>query len=145
MKSKELKTYNLPDDNGFLSEINAKPTGIFILLIIIGIVSFALKFPYVYGVTLIVVGFVCAIFMPRVTQMEFYYDYLVMYNRADKSSCVIIYYNEVKCWYYSWSAKKDELVIELEDGNVEKIEAFSKTIFEAYMYRYLKDKHKKTK
>lgn len=145
MKSKELKTYNLPNETAVLSEINAKPTALFIILIVLGIVSLVIKLSAIYGVAMIIVGSVCICFMPRVTLMEFYYDYLVMYNRADKSSCAIIYYDEVVSWYYSWGATKDFLVIELENGNNEKIEAFSKTIFEAYMSRYLKQKHKKNK
>lgn len=145
MKSKVLKTYNLPNETSPLSEINAKPTGLFIGLIIIGIISIAIKLSVIYGVSMIVVGSICICFMPRVTLMEFYSNYLVMYNRADKSSCVIIYYDEVSSWYYSWSAAKDYLVIELEDGNKEKIEAFSKTIFEAFMSRHLKNKRKKVK
>lgn len=145
MKSKELKTYNLPNENTMLSEINAKPTVLFVLLILVGIISLILRISPIYGITLITIGVVAIIAMPRVTLMEFYYDYLVMYNRADKNTCAIIYYSEVKSWYYSWSAKKDILTIELEDGSVEQIEAFSKTIFEAHMSRYLKDKHKKNK
>lgn len=145
MRTKELKTYNLPSDNALISEINAKPTWVFILFIIIGILSIALRFSYLYGGFIIATGLICVIFMPRVTVMEFYHDYLVAYNRVDKSKCFIIYYNEVSSWYYSWSAKKDYLCIELEDGSEEKIEAFSKTLFEAYMYKFLKDKHKKNK
>lgn len=145
MKSKELKTYNLPNETAVLSEINAKPTGVFIILIILGIISLVIRLSAIYGVVMIIVGSVCICFMPRVTLMEFYYDYLVMYNRADKSSCAIIYYDEIVAWYYSWGATKDYLVIELENGNNEKIEAFSKTIFEAYMSRYLKQKRKKNK
>lgn len=145
MKSKELKTYNLPNETAVLSEINAKPTWLFILLIILGIASIVIKLSAIYGVAMIIVGSVCICFMPRVTLMEFYYDYLVMYNRADKSSCAIIYYDEVSSWYYAWGATKDYLVVELADGNSEKIEAFSKTLFEAFMSRYLKDKRKKGK
>ena len=145
MKSKELKIYNLPGDNTPLSEINAKPTGILVSLMIIGCFLAVLKISIVYGLMMIVVGFICVCFMPRVTLMEFYYDYFVMYNRADRNTCVLIYYKEVVSWCYLWNAKKDTLVVELEDGSIEKIEGFSKTIFEAYMYRYLKDKHKKSK
>lgn len=145
MKSKELKTYNIPNDGAILTEINAKPTWLFVALIVLGIVALAIRINPIYGITMIIVGFVCICFMPRVTLMEFYYDYLVMYNRADRTSCVIIYYSEVVSWYYSWGATKDYLVIELEDGTKEKIEAFSKTIFEAFMSRYLKEKHKKIK
>lgn len=142
MKSKELKTYNLPNNSDILSEINAKPNWVFVLLILLGLISFAFK-SNIYGVSLLTVSILCICFMPRVTLMEFYYDFLVMYNRADKSKCVIIYYNEVSCWYYTKSVKRDYLIIELENGSVEKIEGFSKTIFESYMSRYLKDKHKK--
>lgn len=145
MKSKELKTYNLPNEVAPLSEINAKPSLLFLLLIIIGIVSAILKFKPIYCITMIVVGLVCLCFMPKITLMEFYSDYFVMYNRADKSKCVLIYNDEVKQWYYSWSAKKDYLVVELEDGTIEKIESFSKSIFETYMNKHLKDKRKKNK
>ena len=81
--------------------------------------------------------------MPTVPVIEFYQDYFVMHNRAEKSNCVIVYYNEVKSWHYSWSAKDDFLIVELEDGTIEKTKAFSKTIFELHMYKFLKDKHKK--
>lgn len=145
MKSKELKTYNLPNEVAPSSEINAKPSLLFLLLIIIGIISAILKFKPIYCITMIVVGLVCLCFMPKITLMEFYSDYFVMYNRADKSKCVLIYNDEVKQWYYSWSAKKDYLVVELEDGTIEKIESFSKSIFETYMNKHLKDKHKKNK
>ena len=145
MKSKELKIYNLPVENVPSSQINAKPTIMFILLILLGIFLFVIKLPYIYGIILITIGVISIGFMPRVTMIEFYSDYLVMYNRADKSTCVIIYYNEVSCWYYTWSASKDTLVIELEDGSKEVMETFSKTLFEAYMSKYLKQKRKKNK
>lgn len=145
MKSKELKSYNLPNDNVPISQISAKPTWLFVLVVMMGIISFILRMPIVYGIALIVVGLSCICFMPRVVLMEFYNEYLVMYNRADKSTCVIIYYDEVATWYYSWNAKRDFLIIELEDGSSEKMEAFSKTIFEAHMSRFLKQKRKKTK
>lgn len=145
MKSKELKVYNLPNENTMISEIYAKPTWLFILLVFVGIGSLVAKMNPIYGITLILVGIIAIIAMPRVTQIEFYNDYLVLYNRADKNTCAIVYYNEVKTWYYTWTAKKDILTIELEDGSIEQIEGFSKTIFEANMSRFLKDKHRKNK
>ena len=145
MKSKELKSYNLPTDDEQLSELNAKPTALFMLFIVLGISLIFMKLPIANGIILIIIGAVGICFMPRVTLIRFFRNYLVMYNRADKNKCILIYYNEVKSWYYSWSAKKDKLIIELEDGTIESIEAFSKTIFEAYMYKHLREKHKKNK
>lgn len=143
MKSKELKAYNLPSDTPTLSQINAKPTWLFALIIFIGIISMIAGFPKYYGVIAILIGLICIFCMPRITIMDFYKDYFVMYNHADRDMCMIIYYDEVKQWYYSWGASRDELIVELEDGRIEKVEAFSKTIFEAFMNRYLKDKHRK--
>ena len=65
-----------------------------------------------------------------------------MFNKADKSSCVLIYYDEISSWYYTWSANRDYLYIELENGSTEKIEAFSKTVFEANMNRFVRGKKK---
>lgn len=145
MKSKELKVYNLPNENLLLSEINAKPTFLFVILIVLGIISFAFNVPTTYSVALISIGFICFVATPRVTLMEFYSDYMITYNRADRNTCMIIYYSEVVSWHYLRNATKDTLVIELEDGSIEKVNAFSKTIFENRMVRFLKDKHKKTK
>lgn len=143
MKSKELKTYNLPKDDMVVAQIDAKPNSLFIFVILIGVLSFMFKLPIAYGVTMIIVSLCAIAYMPRVVLMEFYQDYLVLYNRADKNNCVLIYYDEVSSWYYSWSANRDYLYIELENGNVEKIEAFSKTIFESTMNRFMRDKRRK--
>lgn len=144
MKSKELKIYNLPSESILLAEINAKPTWLFIFLIIIGFVCLIAHIPTtIYGVMMIIVGIICSIFMPKVPLIEFYNDFFIVHNRVEKTECMLIYYSEVKSWFYSWNPKDDFLFIELEDGSVEKIKAFSKTIFEFYMNRYLKGKRKK--
>ena len=143
MKSKELKVYNLPNDSFFISEINAKPTILFLLVFFSGIISLFFSFSKVYGIIISLTGLACICFMPRAVLIEFYNDYLILYNKADKNTCTIIYYNEVSSWYYTWGTSRDFLVIELEDGSQEKIEAFSKTIFEVNMSRFLKDKHVK--
>ena len=143
MKSKELKTYNLPKDDMVVAQIDAKPNSLFFFVILIGVLSFMFKLPIAYGVTMIIVSLCAIAYMPRVVLMEFYQDYLVLYNRADKNNCVLIYYDEVSSWYYSWSANRDYLYIELENSNVEKIEAFSKTIFESTMNRFMRDKRRK--
>ena len=82
--------------------------------------------------------------MPRVVLMEFYYNYMVLYNKANKSNCVLIYYDEVISWSYMRGANRDFLVVELMDGSEELIEGFSKTLFVSNMNRFLKDKYKKS-
>ena len=142
MKSKELKVYNLPSDDILVSRIDAKPNMIFSFLIIVGIISFFFDISFFYGITIISISVFAIIFMPRVTLMDFFQNYLVVYNKANKNTCVMIYYDEIVSWHYSWSTNRDYLYIELEDGTIEKVEAFSKTLFESNMNRFLKDKKK---
>ena len=145
MKSKELMVYNLPSDEQQLAEINAKPNVLFSLITIISIISIILGHVNYYNIALIFLSLCAVGFMPKVILMEFYSSYLVLYNRVDKNKCELIYYEEVVSWYYSWGANRDYLVIELMDGSIQKLEAFSKYLFEYQMSRFLKDKHKKNK
>ena len=144
MRSKELKTYNLPIENQVVAQIDAKPTFLFVILMTMGLIFFIYNHSNPYGVFVALIAVVALIYMPRVVMMEFYQDYLVMYNKADKSNCVMIYYDEVLSWNYVWGASRDFLVIELTNGSKEIIEAFSKTVFESHMNRFLRNKHKKT-
>lgn len=143
MKSMEIKSYNLPSGRLINAKISARPNLLFLILFSIAIISFFIKIPVIYGISTIAIVLIALAFMPSVTLMEFYDDYLVMFNKADKNVCQLIFYDEVTSWYYNWGASHDFLYIQLEDGSVEKIEAFSKTLFEKYMNRFLKDKHKK--
>ena len=143
MRSKELKTYNLPNENQALSQIDAKPNFIFVIMVCMGLALFIYDHTNPYGIFMTLVSIIAMIYMPRVVMMEFYQDYMVMYNKADKSNCALIYYDEVLSWNYVWGANRDFLLVEMTDGNEEIIEAFSKTLFESHMNRFLRNKHKK--
>lgn len=145
MKSKELKTYNLPKDDLLISSIDAKPSFLFLLLTIFGILLLFFESFRLYGVSILVITLITYLYLPKATLMEFFQDYLVLYNRADNNTCVLVYYDEVVSWNYTWSANRDYLNIELQNSQKERIEAFSKTIFESNMNRFLKEKKKKNK
>lgn len=144
MRSKELKTYNLPSDDQLISQIDAKPSFVFYVLIVMGLVFFVYNHYNPYGLFVAIVALIALIYMPRVVLMEFYYNYMVLYNKANKSNCVLIYYDEVISWSYMRGANRDFLVVELMDGSEELIEGFSKTLFVSNMNRFLKDKYKKS-
>ncbi len=144
MKSKVLKTYNLPTDAIMIGSINAKPTFLFAIIIVAGLFLLGTNIPMAYSLSLTMLSMVALIYLPKVVMMEFYSDYMVLYNRADKDTCYLIYYDEVSSWYYSWSPNRDYLFIELQNGAIEKIEAFSKPIFETQMNRFMRDKRKRT-
>lgn len=143
MRSKELKTYNLPMDNPIIAQIDAKPVFIFYLIILFGMVLYIYDRSNPYGLFLSLLAIVSLMYTPRVLLMEFYSDYLVLYNKADKSNCVLIYYDEVASWNYVRGANRDFLIIEMEDGSEEIIEGFSRQIFESNMNRFMRDKRKK--
>lgn len=143
MKSKELKTYNLPADDLLISRIDAKPNIIFLFLMMLGFLSFLFNIPSLYGIMMILTSILAMAYMPRVVLIEFYQDYLVLYNRADKKNCFLIYYEDVVSWHYKWGTNRDYLYIDLKDGSTERLEAFSKTLFESSMNRFLKEKHLK--
>lgn len=143
MKSKELKVYNLPSNFTSSLVIDAKPHLFLICAIVFGIMLCFYPPSLPYGVFLICVNACFLLFMPRTIMIEYYDAYMVLHNKANKSDCVLIYYDDVTSWYYSWSGYVDYLYIELEDGTVEKIEAFSRKKFERSMNIYLKDKKKK--
>ena len=143
MKSKELKTYNLPDDNPVIAQIDAKPNFLFVILIFLGLFSFILPIPKIYGSIIILSSVFGLVYTPRVVLAEFFVDYLVIYNKADKTMCNLIYYEDVVSWYYAKGTRHDYLYIELEDGRQERVEAFSRTVFESNMNRFLKDKKRK--
>ena len=97
----------------------------------------------IYGVAILILALSFLMFLPRLIMVEFYKNYLILHNKADKTDCVLIYYEDIVTWYYQRGNKKDYLYIELIDGTSEKIEAFSKTEFELGMNYFLKDKKKK--
>lgn len=143
MKSKQLKSYNIPTNDAFIDVIDAKPAGLLIMVILFGTLLIVTGMSRVFGFSLILFAFFCLVFLPQDILIYFFREYLILYNKADRSQCSLIYYDEVSSWYYSWTAAKDYLYIELIDGSVQKIEAFSRGTFEFKMKRFMKEKQKK--
>lgn len=139
MKSKELKNYNLPDNRIYNDVLDAKPGKLLLFIMIIGFILLIKKI-YVFGCALFFLGAACLIFLPNRKLIEFYDDCMIIYNKARKDECNIIYYDDVKSWEYHTSVSDDELIFVLEDGSVQKIDAYSKIDFEKQLDKYMKDK-----
>ena len=139
MRSKELKNYNLPDNRMFNEVLEAKPKVLLSLLIVVGIVLLFAKY-YVYGVVFLLLGLTSFIFLPSRRLIEFYDEYMIIYNKARKDECNIIYYEDVKSWDYIVKVSYDSLILNMEDGSVQKCDGYSKTSFENCLNKYLKDK-----
>lgn len=144
VKSKELKKYNLPEERVLLEVIDAKPNGLLFGVFLIGLFFIPFK-EYAWGLLIVSLSVLMIIFLPGKVLVEFYKDYLVLYNHASKNVCEMIYYEEVVKWRYSYGVRYDELAIVLIDDSVHSVDGFSIVEFERKMNRFLKDKKEKTR
>ena len=139
MKSKELKNYNLPDNRTYNEVLDAKPVKLLLLIITIGFILLLNK-AYIFGCALFFLGAACLMFLPSRKLIEFYDDCMIIYNKARKDECNIIYYDDVKSWEYKVTVSDDELIFILVDGSVQKVDGYSKIKFEKQLEKYMKDK-----
>ena len=144
MKSKELKKYNLPEDRVCLAMIDAKPNLLIVTMFVVGLLFSVLK-SYVWGISFVLFSLVTAVVLPNRILIEFYDEYLVLYNHANKRDCEIIYYEDVVKWKYDSGLSYDTLSITLVDDSVHEVDGFSKITFESLMNRFLKEKKEKIK
>lgn len=140
MKSKELKVSNLPNDNASY-KLEVKPRPLLVFFLVFGI--FIMRSYSTYGLLLISLATFCLLFLPSVTLLEFRNDYLVLYNKASKSDCVMIFYDEILAWRYRRHRSGDELIIELTDGQQECLECFNYFLIAKYLNYYAKGKQLK--
>lgn len=144
MESKELKRYNLPEDRILLGIIDAKPDSYLLIVFFLGVILLLGK-NYILGMAFISLTLLAFLFLPKRVLVEFYENYLVLYNHASKNDCDMIFYDEVVKWRYSYGVSYDELEIFLVDDSVHRVDGFSKMLYETQMNRFLKDKKDKTK
>lgn len=144
MNSKELKRYNLPEDRYLLAVVDAKPSFILFLIFIIGLVLVVVR-QYSVGIVVTLLATISYVALPSRVLMEFYQNYLVLYNHANKNDCEMIYYDEVVKWRYVYGINYDYVELILVDDSTHTIDAFSRSLFEGYLNKYLKDKKDKTK
>ena len=134
MKSKEIRVRNLPKDDVPFYVSNVKPTSFLIIAMIAGISFLWIRsYLQVIGVMVIMVSLFSLLMLPDCKLYEIHQDYIVFYNRHDKSECFIIYYEDIVSWHYEWNPSFDQLVISLVDGSVEKQEVYAKYRIEKWL------------
>ncbi len=144
MKSKALKTDNLPEDREIEYRINAKPFILLGLIIVFGTgMMFYPSFVYI-GAAVVAIGLFALLFLPSRVLLEFSNDYVVVYHRVNQNECELIYYDEIVSYQYVRNPLSDYLVFELENGETIRVSCFGKTRIEMILNRYAKDKKKKT-
>ena len=143
MNSKIIKTYNLPKDYELIYRQEAKPTIALVIISIIGVFS-VYFYPHI-GSLFLMVGLFGIFFLPGKTLTDFTPEYVILFNRADKSDCTIVYYNEIIAWRYIKGRRFDSLEIVLENGQVENVECFARYMVVRYMRHFAKAQEKRGK
>ncbi|MCR4952051.1 MAG: hypothetical protein K6A40_12095 [Solobacterium sp.] len=125
MKSRKLKTRNIPDTQR-THTINIKPTILLVILLMMGIAQMVMKLYLVFvGLMMTVISIFCIVVMPDRTLVSWDNEYLVLYNRRDRSECMMIAWDEILSWHYEWHPSADLLSVTLIDGSVETQEMYS--------------------
>ncbi len=91
------------------------------------------------------VGLFGIFFLPGKALTDFTPEYVILFNRADKSDCTIIYYDEIIAWRYIKGRRFDKLEITLENGQIEEVECFARYMVTRYMRTFARSQEKRGK
>ncbi|MCI5773662.1 MAG: hypothetical protein MR210_03780 [Erysipelotrichaceae bacterium] len=146
MKSQVIKIRNLPSFPVILQSISVKPTMFLGTLMIVGVIMM-IFFPFLgyLGAGFVALATFSILVMPDRKIMEATNEYLILYNHKDQSLCKLVYWDEILSWQYRWHPDVDELIIELSDHSVEKVEAFNRKKFTRFLKEYANGKEMKVK
>lgn len=145
MKTQVIKIRNLPEEvDKTAYAVRVKPWGVLMVVLVAGIVMLILK-SYMIGIALplIILTLFAILGMPDRILVQFMDDYLVMYNRSDRTECTIVYWEEVVSWHYESHHICDRLVLSLVDGTTESVDMYSKRSIAKQMEKFAKGKEKK--
>lgn len=146
MKSQVIKVRNIPSFPIVIQSISVKPTLFLGLMLIAGIILMIVNSVMGYfGAVLVALATFSMLIMPDRKIMEVTNEYLILYNNKDVSLCKLVYWDEILSWQYRWHPDADELIIELCDHSVEKVEAFNRKKFTRYLKEYANGKEMKVK
>lgn len=105
VRSKILKIRNLPVDGKKDGQIKAKPYGLILLFLCIGL---ALLCTQLYFIGIVVVGIFLyyLVFVKDMTLVEFYDTFAVFYLNNGKDECFLLFWEDLDHWEMV-SSKKD--------------------------------------
>lgn len=145
MKSQLIRVKNLPKLEEKGRAITLKPVFALVLLMAFGFYTLWWK-PYLATASMfmILISVFALTFLPDRKLVEFYSQYMVLYNQRDRSQCMLVYWDEIVSWQYEWHTTNDLLVLNLVDGTSQQIEMYSKYKVVKFMNIYVPDKQIKS-
>ncbi len=143
MRSCVIKIHNIPEMTEPVHHVTVKPTGLLIGVIILGMV-FILRYPYFIaaGFSLVMLATFALLVMPDRTLITFTKEYMILYNLTDRTSCTMIYWEDVVTWQYEHHFRNDQLVVNLVDGTSEFADVYSRGSVARYLEQFAPGKEK---
>ena len=143
IRSKKLKTRNLPEPREAIDQINAKPYVFLILFLFIGLYMFFTS-NYLMGIFMMAIFLYYLIFIKNKVVTEFYEDYIVFYNEKEMEECYIVFYAEIKSWVYlPGRFDTDRVEITFKDGKRVAFDSLSKRKMKRYLDQRVGEMEKK--
>lgn len=137
MKTQVIKTRNIPPVEGKVHLVRVKPDLYILILMALGVTfMFAKTYMVIVGFIMILLALFAEFLMPDRLLCEFTPQYVVFFNRTDRSECTVIYWEDVVSWKYEWHGFADLLVISLVDGSTETQEMYSRHSCAKWMKMY---------
>ena len=136
VKSKVLKTRNLPVDGKLIDHCNAKPYLFILLAISIGALLLMTRF-YLIGFVILCFFLYYLIFVKDVTLIEFYDKYAVFYFNNAENECFLLFWEDVEKWQVHSSRKDfDQVEVTLRNQQVVSLKCLERKKLERYLTTY---------
>lgn len=102
--------------------------------------------PWSLGAYGMVVMGIClfSLFLPDRTLVEFYPDFLVLYNQKDQDMAYLCMWQDIVQWRYEYHTAVDQVFVTLVDGSTQAVDMFSKPLFRRWMSLYAPGKEVKS-
>lgn len=141
MKSQLIRQRNIPSVPVITASIRVKPTAFLWIIFFVGMIMVMMNIGAwsITGIIMVATSFMGLFLMPDARIIDYTSDYCILHN-TKKGECKLIYWDEILNWQYKWGADADELIIEMMDHSVEKLQTFSKRTVVPYFRTYVADK-----
>lgn len=144
VRSKRLKTRNLPQNNKRIDRVNSKPYVFIVLSLCAGCVMIY-KNHYFIGSLISVLFLYNLVCIKNKIIMEFYPDYVVFYAEHEKDECFILFWEDVESWsYHIGKNDLDTVNVTLKDQSAICFKSLSKRKTMRHFKKYASSKQNNT-
>ena len=136
VKSKILKIRNIPKNGKKIAEIKAKPYGMILLFLCLGLALLCTRF-YFLGIIISAVFMYYLVFVKDILLVEFYEEFAVFYLNNGNDECFLLFWEDIYHWDITSSRRDlDVLNIMLKNNQTYALKCLGKKKIMRYFERY---------